>query len=890
MKKRELISILLTAALITTMSGCSIDPPAPPEPFKTDSAEKTDVTDTEAVIDLPPDVDIKDLSGGISDPYSAIGILSGTLTGSIEEISEEEGEEIDGLIFEDRQHFLTSPPQTAAQVKIRRYDIYTCLAAKEKLSFPQAVFYDRLDEVCLDFLEEPSYGVVKQKERYLLRGVEYGDLGLGEAEAADVYLWFRYNNPQYYFLDNTAVSSAEAIYPAVAGFVMELDDIAKTTNEMFDKLNGYIKECSDSGANDWQKLRAINRKICQETAYDPKAANEDTEKIKEALGGKNQSIYSVLMTSETVSAGYAETFGAMANAMGIDSLTVFNSADVWNIVRLDNSFYIADICRNDRENGYGEGWLAAGAGYASINDLQKEHVCRTAFTKWCPDLADSSYYGEEELSAPDLKIAGSGGAGIKVQWEPVENADLYYVAAKDGSDYIVQKYTKDTYMYIPYARSSESLTVYVYAQGEKDGVVSVSPRAEAACSYKDAATKPQAPSNISSGFFGGQSGSVFEWDSSAAKDVLFCFGKDSTYSRLNYSYDCEKKIGFINSDFEEETYFAIASINEEEGGEVLSDPFRFSFSKSGGLKIISETDPSKAPESFKTDIVYTDSGRKAECAWNSVSGADGYELILSTDPDFSHIIGKEICSADETSAIVPISDKSSRLYFRVRAIMTGGKDIVYSDWLSADTVTGENTQIPPAKPNAPAKIWTALPKEQFVTFSWDKVWGADGYIFILYGDSDRSTIRAAYNFTDEKMTVGRFEDGETYYCGIQAVASQNGRDVYSDPYRFSFVYDIPKEVVSEDVEKPQNITMSFAADSVTFNWDKAEGASGYDYVVFSDLDYKEERTTVDASETSAVVSGFIVGEKYFFGIRTLIDKDGTDVYSPYAWFSFTFGG
>ena len=900
MKKRELLSLLLSAsAAVTMISGCSDDPT--PEPFpsgssdisnSTGSFDEPNVTEGPSGFDeLPPG--IKDMKDELSEQHSIISLVPGTLNGQMEVISEEEGEEIDRLIFEDEQRFLASSSDTAPLVKIRDWSRYTCLTAKEKLSFYEAVFYDRLDRLCRTFLEEPSHGAVKMKDHFFLNGVEYGDLGLTSSDAADVYMWFRYNNPQYYFLDSAAVS-AVSFYPTLMDFVMELSDAAETTNTMFDKLDSWIEECSDDETAVWQKICSINQKICEAVIYDPKVLNKDNkltrEEVKKASGGKNLTIYSVLMSSETVSAGYGAAFSAMANAMGIDSLVTLSSTHVWNTVKFDDGyFYCVDVCRNDIDDGYTENWIGVGSQYVSLNDRHNDHVYRTIFAKWCPVLSDSSYNATVNIPAPEPEIAGSGSSGIKVQWNTVEGADRYYVAARDENDYIVQKHTKDPFMYIPYADGSENLTVYVCARCEKNGVEVSSEFGNVTCSHKDGGAKPEAPSNISS-FFNDYKGLTFQWDSSVQRDVFFCFGNDSTFSKISYSYGCEKEIGFANYDLNEETYFAVASISEGDGAEILSDPYRFSYSNSGGLNIISENGATDPPEGFTANAVYTDSGRAVECSWDSVSGADGYEFVFSSDADFSHIDGGKLCEADDTFASCRISDKSEHLYFRVRTINGSGDSAVYSEWTAADTVIPEIAEALPQKPAAPAKIWTAIPKEQFVTFSWDKVWGADGYTFIIYSGSDYRDVRATYNSTDIKITVGRFEEGETYYCGIQSVSSQNGRDVYSACYRFSFVFDPPTDKVSEDIEKPKNITISFGGDSATFNWDTVQGASGYEFVLYNESDYTEVKTEVDASENTATVGGFIKGEKYFFGIRTVVSVNGENIHSPYAWFSFTFQG
>lgn len=898
MKKRKLMSLLLaSAAAVTMMSGCS-DNLTSPEPAQsgTSSEGSGDYNDLVQMI--------KDLSDEVSQLRNMISLAPGILNGEQNEISEEEGKEIDRLIQEDEQNFLSSPPEVTSVVNSRDWSRYTSQTAKEKLSYAEGVFYDRLDEVCRAYLEDPSHGVAQWSNFSSLKGVMYSDLSLTTDAAIDVYRWFRYNNPQYYFINHSAYTN-DNIYPKVMDYVLELSDVAETTNTMFDKLDSWIDECCDDETTTWQKVCSINQKICEAVIYDPKVSNRDKKYTKEetnkAAGGKNQTIYSVLMSPETVCAGYATTFNAMANAVDVDSLVTLSDTHAWNAVRFDDeSFYFVDVCWNDRDNGFDTNWIGVGSQYVNLHDPQNSHVYQTGCVQWCPVLPDSSYNvtekdngtAEVSVAKPEPGITGSGAAGIKVEWNAVENAKQYYVSAKDENDYVVQKFTKDTFMYIPYASSSESLTVYVCAQCENNGSTVSSDWGIITCSDKGAGTKPGVPSDISSSV-NSQNGLTLTWNTSAKKSVLFCFGNDSTFSKMYFSYSCEKQIGFSSYNPEEETYFALASISEEGGKEIFSEPVRFSYSKGGGLKMISgsaavENSAPAAPENFTVNVVSLSSGRAVECTWNSVSGADGYEFILSPDADFSHIGGRKICQSDETSASYRISDKSEHLYFRVRTIKGSGDSAVYSEWTTTDIVTPEVTSDMPEKPDIPANI-KMTSKDRFITFTWDEVQGADGYIFTMFNDPDYTEVRTTLNSNEEKITVGRFVEGKTYYCGVQAVVSKNGKDVYSNYRCFTFTFH-EETNNSNDTELPKNITITYSDEFATFKWDDVQGATGYVFALFKDSDYKEIQTTINASKASITVGRFTEGKTYYCGIQTVASKDGEDIHSAYAAFSFTFKG
>ena len=154
MRKREIMSLLLTAAL-TMLSGCSGDQPAePPQSDPSDKTDKPALTGDPDVPDGSDDIDgliqmKDDLGGGIHKLHNIMRFVPGLLTGERKEITEEEGAEIDRLIFEDEQNFLVSSSGTAPSVEIRDWNRYTSMTAKEKLSFSEAVFYDRLSAIFL---------------------------------------------------------------------------------------------------------------------------------------------------------------------------------------------------------------------------------------------------------------------------------------------------------------------------------------------------------------------------------------------------------------------------------------------------------------------------------------------------------------------------------------------------------------------------------------------------------------------------------------------------------------------------------------------------------------------------------------------------------------------
>lgn len=345
---------------------------------------------------------------------------------------------------------------SSERVDVRDWKKYTTPTAKAKLSDAERTFYERLDEECLRYLTGIDNARYFNGE-FCTNYISYGDLGLSDDEAIEVEKWFKRNNPQYYF-----ITTDIKFYPndrlriVFQDFATDGKKRAQITNEMFDKLDSWIAECADEPTV-WRKVIAINRKICESTKYDKRVSNGDNT----YAGGKNQSLYSVLMTDETVCSGYALTFSAMAHALGIDSLRAYNEKHGWNAVKLsDGNYYYVDVTWNDLDNGYSEymeKYIGFGTNSAAkfdneSNSNRESHDLTNYVEKWLPAISKSDYKVSDtdrsgKLHAPELDNAlADDGGSVVFWWEAVSDAVSYEIQVSYDKDfsYIGAENTLDT--------------------------------------------------------------------------------------------------------------------------------------------------------------------------------------------------------------------------------------------------------------------------------------------------------------------------------------------------------------------------------------------------------------------------------------------------------------
>lgn len=223
---------------------------------------------------------------------------------------------------------------------------------------------------------------------YVSDRVLYGDLGLVREQARKIVKWFLYNNPQYYFFTGGTSSNSAYITLQFYDFVADGEDRAKVTNELFDKLDGWVEQVDSQAATTWQKELLANNLLCLENVYE--------------FNDYDQSLYSAVMMGKTVCAGFSKSFCAMMNALDVDTTAglSYNKAEnighAWNVVRFDDgNCYCVDVCWNDYDGskkGYQNDYFNVGEADSKNSDFAKiYHTYMADYEKMIPAIATASY-------------------------------------------------------------------------------------------------------------------------------------------------------------------------------------------------------------------------------------------------------------------------------------------------------------------------------------------------------------------------------------------------------------------------------------------------------------------------------------------------------------------
>lgn len=429
----------LVLALTLLLAGCGApageagapeDAPSTEDPSEAAGNEETEGTGTEEESALDggeePALDMGTGNDApLSDEEAALLARTGALEGESVEISEEEAVEINQSVANMWAAYVAGPNGEDPLVEPRDWSVYTSPLGAENLSRREAEFYKRLDKMCLKYLSTSGLDGVKvsnsrnEHTRYKIGGVSYSDLGLSADQAQDILSWFTYNNPQYYFLNCWGAWTWDTVYPCIYEFAADGEERAKITNELFDKLDGWIETVESSASSTYQKELYANNLICETVTYNHDAL-EDRNGAEMWLC---QSLYSAVMLEDTVCAGYSKTFCAMMSAMGVDATAGLSSNHAWNVVRFDDgNYYAVDVCWNDTDGNpaYRNNYLNIGEEIMSATNSRKEaHTYKEKYAGWIPAIAKESYV----LTNEDTPLA----APTNIQATPVEGDDTKVV-------------------------------------------------------------------------------------------------------------------------------------------------------------------------------------------------------------------------------------------------------------------------------------------------------------------------------------------------------------------------------------------------------------------------------------------------------------------------------
>ncbi len=276
--------------------------------------------------------------------------------------------------------------------------------------------------------------------------------------------------------------------------------------------------------------------------------------------------------------------------------------------------------------------------------------------------------------------------------------------------------------------------------------------------------------------------------------------------------------------------------------------------------VVNEEKPYK-PTASAVSIAYN----SINITWSQVSGADGYEILQSTENDGNYSL---VYTAAQTvhNWVKTGLTTGKTYYYRVRAFkMVGGKPL-YSEF--SDTVSAEPV------PSVPTFKLVSTTFTSLTTL-WNAVSGATGYEvwyatqkYGVYSLKYTASSGAAGSFNRTGLKTDRI-----YYVKVRAFTTVNGSKVYGT---FSTI----------NSSTPGRVSIVVARASTTsakISWVSMSGAAGYE--VWRSTQKHGTYTlkyTASSTKTTWVNSGLKTGKAYYYMVRAYKMVSGKKVYGQFS--------
>ena len=226
------------------------------------------------------------------------------------------------------------------------------------------------------------------------------------------------------------------MFPCVYEIMSDGEERAKITNQLFDKLDGWIRETENSASTTYGREIYANNLLCIKNEYKAKY-----ERAPRAGMRYDQSLYSSVLLEETVCAGYTMAFCAMMNALDIDTTAGISVNHAWNVVHFDDgNYYAVDVCWNDGgvDPPYSSEYLNVGEEIMTKSNSRNEsHTYSEYYAAWIPAIAKGPYIPTKEeldLDAPqNVRTDAFSAASILLSWDAVPDASKYRIERYEDS-------------------------------------------------------------------------------------------------------------------------------------------------------------------------------------------------------------------------------------------------------------------------------------------------------------------------------------------------------------------------------------------------------------------------------------------------------------------------
>lgn len=245
--------------------------------------------------------------------------------------------------------------------------------------------------------------------------------------------------------------------------------------------------------------------------------------------------------------------------------------------------------------------------------------------------------------------------------------------------------------------------------------------------------------------------------------------------------------------------------------------------------------------------------------------------------DSAQTVESEIVTSSDTEENADASENAG-LVTSDAVDNTSDVDDNTSDDIS-DTPATSDTAV---TPDAPTGISHTVNEDGVVTITWDSVEDIQTYEYEIYSDNDMVANQVV---TAKAVDIVGVSPNHSWSFKLRAIVEKDGETYYSDwtSYQFEIAQQDSDNTGAETLTSIENLSLTRMEDqSLNVEWDKAEGATGYIFEMYSDAGYTQRTIEKNLSIPGIILTGVEKGSVLY--IRVCPIKDGST--DGYAWKAF----
>ena len=245
-----------------------------------------------------------------------------------------------------------------------------------------------------------------------------------------------------------------------------------------------------------------------------------------------------------------------------------------------------------------------------------------------------------------------------------------------------------------------------------------------------------------------------------------------------------------------------------------------------------EPEPTPEPPAVPVGLRISATGLDfVEWSWTPVADVGGYDAQFSANEAFTdedEIIPR---TAEEISYRREGLDPETSAYLRVRSASGIGEDRITSDWSTHVTGMTLAPEPPPQPPATPTGLEVSATTETSITWTWNPVDGAVGYVVQanmdeMFDATDTVLFNGLSFTTETSYTATDLEPETAVYVRVAA-----GIGTPTDPLLSAFTIHVTGMTMAAAPEAPAvpaNLRdTDRGSDYIEWQWDEVEGADGY---------------------------------------------------------------